>query len=606
MFQNFTSSSEKSKGAQRLSALRQEMRKEKVTAFLVPHADEHQNEYLPKRAERLAWLTGFTGSAGFCIAMLDKAAVFSDGRYTVQLNEQIDDAAFTAENSVTNPPSKWIEENMGAEDVIAYDPWLMTPNQIKTFEKAAQKANCKLQATDNLIDRIWHDQPAKPMGKVALHEVKYAGKSAKDKIAEIQKLIVEKECDFTLLTDPASLAWLFNIRGNDVIHNPLALGYAIVPAKGKPSIFIEEEKLNSEIKGYLSDITTQFEPENLITELQKLSANATILCDMDRVSVALTNIIEASKGNIIKGRDPVVLPRALKNETELEGARNAHVRDGVAIVKFLSWLDVQKPDTITEIDAAKKLEAIRIENAKAMGSELKEISFDTISAAGTHAALPHYRVNETSNRMLGDGEIYLVDSGGQYNDGTTDITRTITIGAAPQKAVTDFTLVLKGHIAIDKARFPKGTRGIDLDALARYALWQHGKDYAHGTGHGIGSYMNVHEGPQGIHRRAMEVLQPGMIISNEPGYYIEGKYGIRIENLVIVTELEDIGGNIETHRFENITWTPMDKRLINSSLLTQDEKDWVNQYHANVFDKLSPHLEGSELKWLQEVTTPIS
>lgn len=606
MFQNFTSSSEKSKGAQRLSALRQEMRKEKVTAFLVPHADEHQNEYLPKRAERLAWLTGFTGSAGFCIAMLDKAAVFSDGRYTVQLNEQIDDAAFTAENSVTNPPSKWIEENMGAEDVIAYDPWLMTPNQIKTFEKAAQKANCKLQATDNLIDRIWHDQPAKPMGKVALHEVKYAGKSAKDKIAEIQKLIAEKECDFTLLTDPASLAWLFNIRGNDVIHNPLALGYAIVPAKGKPSIFIEEEKLNSEIKGYLSDITTQFEPENLITELQKLSANATILCDMDLVSVALTNIIEASKGNIIKGRDPVVLPRAMKNETELEGARNAHVRDGVAMVKFLSWLDVQKPDTITEIDAAKKLEAIRIENAKAMGSELKEISFDTISAAGPHAALPHYRVNETSNRMLGDGEIYLVDSGGQYNDGTTDITRTITIGAAPQEAVTDFTLVLKGHIAIDKARFPKGTRGIDLDALARYALWQHGKDYAHGTGHGIGSYMNVHEGPQGIHRRAMEVLQPGMIISNEPGYYIEGKYGIRIENLVIVTELEDIGGNIETHRFENITWTPMDKRLINSSLLTQDEKDWVNQYHANVFDKLSPHLEGSELKWLQEVTTPIS
>lgn len=605
MFQNFTSSSEKSKGAQRLSALREEMRKEKVTAFLVPHADEHQNEYLPKRAERLAWLTGFTGSAGFCIAMLDKAAVFSDGRYTVQLNEQIDDAAFTAENSVTNPPSKWIEENMGAEDVIAYDPWLMTPNQIKTFEKAAQKANCKLQATDNLIDRIWHDQPAKPMGKVALHEVKYAGKSAKDKIAEIQKLIVEKECDFTLLTDPASLAWLFNIRGNDVIHNPLALGYAIVPAKGKPSIFIEEEKLNSEIKGYLSDITTQFEPENLITELQKLSANATILCDMDRVSVALTNIIEASKGNIIKGRDPVVLPRAMKNETELEGARNAHIRDGVAMVKFLSWLDVQKPDTITEIDAAKKLEAIRIENAKAMGSELKEISFDTISAAGPHAALPHYRVNETSNRMLGDGEIYLVDSGGQYNDGTTDITRTITIGAPPQKAVTDFTLVLKGHIAIDKARFPKGTRGIDLDALARYALWQHGKDFAHGTGHGIGSYMNVHEGPQGIHRRAMEVLQPGMIISNEPGYYIEGKYGIRIENLVIVTELEDIGGNIQTHNFENITWTPMDKRLIDPSLLTQEEKDWVDDYHAKVLEKLSPHLEGEALEWLKKATDSI-
>jgi Xaa-Pro aminopeptidase len=606
MFQNFTSAYETAKGPERLLALRSEMRKENVTAYLVPHADEHQNEYLPKRAERLAWLTGFTGSAGFCIATLDKAAVFSDGRYTVQLNEQIDAAAFAAENSVTNPPSKWIEENMGAEDIIAYDPWLMTPSQIETFEKVSQKAKCKLQPCENLIDRIWHDQPAKPMGKVALHDIKYAGKSAKDKIAEIQKLISDKECDFTLLTDPASLAWLFNIRGNDVIHNPLALGYAIVPAEGKPQIFIEEEKLSSEIKAFLSKIATQHEPQDLVSVLQARSAHATVLCDMDRVSVALVNIIEAAKGTIIKGRDPVILPRAMKNQTELEGARNAHIRDGVAMVKFLSWLDGQTPGTITEIDTAKKLETIREENAKAMGSELKEISFDTISAAGPHAALPHYRVNETSNRMLGDGEIYLVDSGGQYNDGTTDITRTITIGEAPQEAITDFTLVLKGHIAIDKARFPKGTRGIDLDVLARNGLWQNGKDYAHGTGHGIGSYMNVHEGPQGIHRRAMEVLQPGMILSNEPGYYIEGHYGIRIENLVIVTELEDIGGNIQTHRFENITWTPMDKRLIDPSLLTQEEKDWVDDYHAKVLEKLSPHLDGEAFDWLKKATARIA
>ncbi len=606
MFQNFTSSSEKSKGKTRLSALRMEMQNEAVTAFLVPHADEHQNEYLPKRAERLAWLTGFTGSAGFCIAALNKAAVFSDGRYTVQLNEQIDATAFTAENSVTTPPSKWIEENMGAEDIIAYDPWLMTPNQIKTFEAAAKKAKCKLQASDNLIDRIWHDQPAKPMGSVSLHDVKYAGKSAKEKIAEIQKLIKEKECDFTLLTDPASLAWLFNIRGKDVIHNPLALGYAIVPAKGKPQVFIEEEKLDSEVKTYLSNIATQHPPKNLVSELQKLSVNASTLGDMDRVSVALVNIIEEAKGKIIKGRDPVILPRAMKNKIELEGARNAHIRDGVAMVKFLSWLDKQTPGTITEIDAAKKLETIRLANAKAMGSELKEISFDTISAAGPHAALPHYRVNEASNRTLGDGEIYLVDSGGQYNDGTTDITRTIAVGEAPKEAITDFTLVLKGHIAIDKARFPKGTRGIDLDALARNALWQNGKDYAHGTGHGIGSYMNVHEGPQGIHRRAMEVLKPGMILSNEPGYYIEGQYGIRIENLVIVTELEDIGGNIQTHRFENITWTPMDKRLINPSLLTQDERNWVDDYHAKVLEKLFPHLDGETLEWLKAATDSIA
>lgn len=605
MFQNFTSSSQTAKGPERLAALRDEMRKEHVTAFLVPHADEHQNEYLPKRAERLAWLTGFTGSAGFCIATLDKAAVFSDGRYTVQLSEQIDASSFAAENSVTTPPSKWIEEHMGMQDVISYDPWLMTPNQIKTFEAAAKKANCSLQTIDNLIDRIWKDQPAKPLGTVSLHDVKYAGKTAEEKIAEVQKIIAEKECDFTLLTDPASLAWLFNIRGNDVIHNPLALGFAIVPAKGKPQIFIEAEKLSNEIKAYLSNIATQHEPENLGAELQRRSANTTVLCDMDRISVALIKTIEEVKGKIVKGRDPVILPRAIKNETELNGARSAHIRDGVAMVKFLCWLDTQKPGTINEIDAATKLEAIRLENAKAMGSELKEISFDTISAAGPHAALPHYRVNETSNRTLNDGEIYLVDSGGQYNDGTTDITRTITIGKPPQEAVSDFTLVLKGHIAIDKARFPKGTRGIDLDILARNALWQNGKDYAHGTGHGIGSYMNVHEGPQGIHRRSMEVLQPGMILSNEPGYYIEGHYGIRIENLVIVTELEDVGGNIQTHRFENITWTPMDKRLIDPSLLTTIEIDWVNQYHADVFEKLSAHLDKATFEWLKQATNPI-
>jgi len=292
---------------------------------------------------------------------------------------------------------------MSAGDIIAYDPWLMTPNQIKTFETAAKKANCKLQAVDNLIDRIWHDQPAKPMGQVALHDIKYAGKSAEDKISEIQKIITEQDCDFTILTDPASLAWLFNIRGNDVIHNPLALGFAIVPSKGKPLIFIEQEKLGDKIKTYLSNIAIQLEPENLVAELQKLSANTTVLCDMDRVSVALVKIIEEANGTITKGRDPVVLPRAIKNEAELDGTRKAHIRDGVAMAKFLCWLDAQKPDAISEIDAAKKLEAIRFENAKVMGSELREISFDSISAAGPHAALPHYRVNEDTNRILKDG-----------------------------------------------------------------------------------------------------------------------------------------------------------------------------------------------------------
>lgn len=605
MFQNFTSSSQTAKTADRLANLREEMRKEDVTCFLVPHADEHQNEYLPERAERLAWLTGFTGSAGFCIATLNEAIVFSDGRYTVQVNEQIDKSAFSAESLIENPPAKWLESNLKENDIIAYDPWLITINQLKTYEKAAKKTKCALKPIDNLIDRIWHDQPPKPMASIFLHELKYAGKSAEDKITDIQKEIAAKDCDFTILTDPASLAWLFNIRGNDVVHNPLALGFAIVPVTGNPMIFIESEKLSDSVQSYLERISTLHAPSELKVELEKQSANKSALCDADRIPIALAKIIKDAEGKIIHGRDPVILPRAIKNEAELNGTRNAHIRDGVAMAKFLCWLDAQKAGSLTEIDAAQKLEKIRSENAAAMQSELKEISFDTISASGEHAALPHYRVNETSNRTIADGEIYLVDSGAQYEDGTTDITRTIVIGEPAPEAVKDFTLVLKGHIAIDQARFPKGTRGIDLDVLARHALWQHGKDYAHGTGHGVGSYMNVHEGPQGIHRRAMESLQPGMIISNEPGYYVEGKYGIRIENLIIVSEATDIGGNIETHSFENITWSPIDKRLIDKTILLKHEIRWLNIYHEQVFEKISPHLQGNELAWLKEVTSEI-
>ncbi len=605
MFQNFTTPSDAFNGNNRLADLRKQMQKENISAFLVPHADEHQNEYLPERAERLAWLTGFTGSAGFSIITLKQAIVFADGRYTVQVNEQIDKSAFSAESLVDTPPSKWLEANMKEGDIIAYDPWLITLNQLKTFEKAARATNSKLQPIDNLIDRIWADQPPEPMGIVALHDIQYAGKSANDKITEIQKVIIDKKCDFTILTDPASLAWLFNIRGTDVVHNPLALGFAIIPAHEKPLVFMAEQKFNNKTKAALSEIANLHAPTELENKLIEISKNKSVLCDPDRVSVALADIINNTGGKITHGRDPVVLPRAIKNEVEQNGAHNAHLRDGVAMAKFLCWLDAQPCNTISEIDAATKLEAIRSQNALDMKSVLKEISFDTISASGPHAALPHYRVNEDSNRMLGNGEIYLVDSGGQYEDGTTDITRTIAIGTPSKEAITNFTLVLKGHIAIDQAKFPKGTRGIDLDILARHALWQNGKDYAHGTGHGVGSYMNVHEGPQGIHRRAMEPLQPGMIISNEPGYYVEGEYGIRIENLVLVSQLQDIGGNIEVHTFENLTWAPIDKHLIDKSLLTSSEINWLNDYHRMVFEKISPHITGKTLKWLEMVTSKL-
>jgi len=605
MFQSFVSTSNGAAGPQRLKELREEMRKENATVFLVPHADEHQNEYLPEGAERLAWLTGFTGSAGFCIATLEDAILFTDGRYTVQANEQSDSTAFTVESSVTTPPHKWLEKNTTARDTVAYDPSLVTTNQLKTYEKATQKSGARLEPVENLIDKIWQDQPSAPVGQVAIHDIKFAGVSAGEKITDIQKAIAELDCDTTVLSDPASIAWLFNIRGTDMIHNPLALGFAIVPTQDKPLLFMDERKLDDQVKSHLDALVTRHEPSSFPATLSRETKDRTVLLDPDLVATRFADIVSAVAAKVVHGRDPVVLPRAIKNETELHGARTAHIRDGVAVCQFLCWLDGQEPGTLTEIDAAKKLETFRRENATNMNSVLKEISFDTISAAGPHAALPHYRVNEGSNRVLENNTLYLVDSGGQYDDGTTDITRTIAIGAPPPEAITDFTLVLKGHIAIDQVRFPKGTRGIDLDVLARQTLWKHGKDYAHGTGHGIGSYMNVHEGPQGIHRRAMEPFKPGMIMSNEPGYYVEGAYGIRIENLVVVTEASDRGGNIETHGFENITWAPIDLRLVDMQLLTSEEIDWLNDYHMQVFEKLSPHLSGDELDWLERNTAKL-
>jgi len=605
MFQSYTSGADTSAGPNRLENLRKAMQKQGVTAFLIPHADEHQNEYQPARAQRLAWLTGFTGSAGFAIATLETAAVFADGRYTIQVKEQIDETAFVAESLMDNPPAKWIEANIVKGDIIAYDPWLITINGLKQFEKAAKKAGAKLKETENLIDQIWSDQPQAPMGNVSLHDISFAGNPADEKITEIQKVIKDNDCDYTLLTDPASLAWLFNIRGSDVVHNPLALGFAIVPAAGKPILFMDAQKLSNKVGTYLDKVSEILAPESLTETLSNFASKKTALCDPNLVPVMLVQLIEKSGGEIVHGRDPVILPRAIKNETEQEGARQAHIRDGVAMCKFLCWLDTQKPNSITEIDAAQKLEKIRTENAKAFGFELKEISFDTISGSGPNGAIVHYRVSEESNRTLGDGELYLCDSGGQYDDGTTDITRTIAIGTPPKESVTDFTLVLKGHIALAQARFPKGTRGVDIDVLARNALWQHGKDYAHGTGHGVGSYMNVHEGPQSISKRGMEVLQPGMIISNEPGFYVEGEYGIRIENLVIVSEAEEIGGNISTHAFETITLCPIDLSLVDIKLLNNTERAWLNAYHTRVRDTLSPHLRGVDLTWLDEATVHI-
>ncbi len=606
MFQNFEAKSEGAFGKKRLAALRKEMRVRKLDYYLVPHADEHQNEYLPVRAERLAWLTGFTGSAGFAIVGLKKAIVFVDGRYTLQMRDQVDLSCFSGESLVDNPPSKWVSKNVSKKARIGFDPWLLTVSQTEKFSKAAKACGARLVQTQNLIDRIWENQPPQPHSPVRLHSKPHAGQTASDKIREIQKSIAGKACDFCLLTDPASLCWLFNIRGNDLIHNPLTLGYAIVPAKGKPKLFLDGRKLSDVVRNELSKISDLHSPAKLARELKAASSKKSILCDPNLVSVKLADAITKAGGRIVRGRDPVVLPRAIKNKTEIEGTRAAHLRDGVAVCRFLAWLDDQKPGKIDEIGAARQLERFRSETAQAMGSELLEISFDTISGAGPHGAIVHYRVTEPTNRKLGKNSLYLNDSGGQYIDGTTDITRTVAIGNPPKQAIEDFTLVLKGHIALAVARFPKGSRGVDLDVLARKALWERGKDYGHGTGHGIGSYLNVHEGPQSISRRGMEPLVPGMIVSNEPGYYVEGKYGIRIENLVLVKKAEPIpGGNTETHSFETLTLAPMDLRLIDLKLLSNDERDWLNIYHKRVRQELSPHLDAASRKWLLSATKAV-
>lgn len=606
MFQTFTTTSNPEKSVERVAALRSQMKKQNIDWFLVPHADEHQNEYLPKHTERLAWISGFTGSAGFAIIGIEEAHIFVDGRYTAQAQTQVDLEVFTPQNLIASPPSSFISNIAKNGETIGYDPMLITIASLTKWEAATDKCKAKLKPIENLISAIWKDAPPPPKQPIVLHDETYAGESAANKIAKIKAILEEDRTDALLLTDPASLAWVFNIRGSDVEHNPLALGYAIIPtAKNeKPFLIVDNAKINDANRDYLQKLCTIIEPRDFEKVLIAQAAGAHMHCDPNLVSSALGDIITNAKGKIIKKRDPVVLLRAIKNQTEIQGSRDAHLRDGIACVKFLHWLQNQAPNSVSEIDAAKQLEEFRALTAIDMNSELREISFDTISGAGANGAIVHYRVTEETNATLKTNSLFLVDSGGQYVDGTTDITRTIAIGTPPDGAIIDFTLVLRGHINIALARFPKGTRGVDIDALARMPLWQHGKDYAHGTGHGVGSYMNVHEGPQGISKRAMEPFKAGMILSNEPGFYVEGEYGIRIENLVVVKEVESNGTTMLG--FETLTLCPIDANLIDPILMTDDELHWLNAYHGHVQRQLSEYLTQDEAAWLKTATKPLS
>jgi Xaa-Pro aminopeptidase len=605
MFQNFDDAIDFSQSAGRVERLRRILADQGLDGFVVPRADEHQGEYIPDSAARLAWLTGFTGSAGSALVLADKAYVFVDGRYTLQVRDQVDLSVFEPVSSVDTPLSDFLERQPQALR-LGIDPWLHTIGEVKKLGAILEAKGGSLVAlTGNPIDRIWNDRPSPPKGEVSRHPDALAGQTAEDKLAAIAGVLAEEGADAVVLTDPSSIAWTFNIRGADVPHTPLPLSFAILHRSARPQLFIDPDKLSASTRPYLGGLADLRTPEDFEAILSTLGGRVVML-DPTLAAARIATLIEAAGGTVKPKPDPARLPRAIKNAAEIAGSRAAHRRDGAAIVAFLHWLDSCPPGTVTEIVAAEKLAEIRARFGEADAMPLRDISFDTIAGSGPNGAIVHYRVNRESDRLLGEGELFLLDSGAQYQDGTTDITRTVPVGTPTEEMRQKFTLVLKGIIAISTARFPKGTRGVDLDPLARIALWKAGSDYAHGTGHGVGSYLAVHEGPQSISRRGMAVLEPGMILSNEPGYYREGAYGIRIENLVLIEPATEIaGGDMPMLSFETLTFAPIDRRLIVPALLVPEEIGWIDAYHARTRALLSPLLDEAATAWLEKATAPL-
>ena len=603
MFQTFDSPSSPQASGARVKHLRALLAQRGLAAFLVPRADEHQGEYVPPSAERLKWLTGFSGSAGLAAIGIKRAAVFVDGRYTVQVQADSDPAVFDFPGLARTQLTGWLTAHCQSGDVVGFDPWLHTAGEIGRLTDALKAHGIKLKPVPvNLVDRVWgSERPSPPASPIIAQPIKYAGRDAAEKIADVQKILKSTNQDAVILTLPDSMCWLFNIRGSDVAHNPVVLAFAIVPANGKAELFAAPQKVTKDAKAHLDGVVKLSHPDKLAERLKALKASSKCV-RLDPETSAWWFARALGPKSASRGADPCIALKAIKNTAEIKGARAAHVRDGTAVCRFLAWLEsAAAAGTLDEISSVKKLEELRI----ATGA-LKEISFDTISGSGPNGAIVHYRVSEKTNRKLKPGELFLLDSGAQYADGTTDITRTVAIGSPSAEMRERFTLVLKGHIGIATARFPKGTRGIDLDPFARRALWDKGLDYDHGTGHGVGSYLSVHEGPQSISRAGMCALEPGMICSNEPGYYKAGAYGIRIENLVLVTPAEiPEGGERPTMAFETLTLVPIDRRLIDTKLLDSQDLAWLNAYHAEVRAKISPLVDAATQSWLAAATKPL-
>ena len=589
----------------RIDDLRLELKRRSLDGFIVPRGDEHQGEYVPPRAERLAWITGFTGSAGVAIVLLEKAALFVDGRYTLQAQQQTDTAIFEQHHLVDAPPHEWLAANLRQGMRVGFDPWLHTPDGIAKLRDSAQRAGAELVAVDsNPIDSAWADQPPEPIAPVRPHGERFAGRSAAEKRAELGAKLKADGFAAAVITAPDSLAWLLNIRGADVPHTPLPLGFAILHGDGLVDLFMDPRKLLPEVIAHLGN-QVKVEPRaGFGPALDRLGQQkARVLVDAATSAVWISDRLARMGADVVRGQDPCALPKACKNALELQNTRAAHVRDGVALVRFLAWLAKEAPSgRLTELDAAARLFEFR-----ATGEHFRDTSFTTISGAGANGAIVHYRASEATNARLAPDMLYLVDSGAQYLDGTTDVTRTVAIGTPTAEQRDRFTRVLKGHIALAMARFPKGTSGSQLDALARASLWQAGLDYDHGTGHGVGSYLSVHEGPHRISKVPNTVaLQPGMIVSNEPGYYKTGAYGIRIENLIAVCEAGmPAGAERPLLGFETLTLVPIDRAVIDPSLMMPAEIRWLDAYHARVRQTLMPLVEGAAALWLDEATQPL-
>ena len=601
VFQSFEDQADASKGAARVAALRTEMRRLGLDGFIVPRADRHQNEYVPSSEERLAWLSGFTGSAGVAIVLRDRAAIFVDGRYALAVRDQVDLAIFEPLGLAAPGPAKWLEANLRKGARFGYDPWLHTPDQVERLKKALQSVGGELIAVEpNPIDSLWTDRPAQSLGKISLHPHKHAGEAAAQKFSRVAPLLAGE--DALVVSDPHSVAWLFNIRGADVSHTPLPLAFALILKTGKARLYVDARKLDEALRAKLGLLADLREPQHLERDLDDLGRRGKrVMFDAATAPEKLAGIVREAGGVCAVATDPIALMKARKNAAELAGARAAHIRDGAAFARFLHWFAQNAPKgKLTEIDAAKALETFRRETGK-----LKDVSFPSIAAAGPNAAIPHYRVTVRTNARIAKG-IFLIDSGAQYADGTTDITRTLAVGRPSAQMRDRFTRVLKGHIAIARAVFPKGTSGAQIDALARLPLWRAGLDFDHGTGHGVGSYLSVHEGPQRISKLGSAPLEPGMILSDEPGYYYAGHWGIRIENLVVVEPRAIVGAEREMYGFETLTLAPIDLSLIDAKLLDTEEIAWLNAYHARVRKALSPLVEPAVRRWLAAATKRIS